>query len=326
MDVSIVTTLYRSSPYLKEFHRRMSSAAQKISDHYEIILVNDGSPDDSLETAIVLQKADHHVRVVDLSRNFGHHKALMTGLSFTHGDIVFLINCDLEEEPEDLEAFYKKMTSARDIDVVYGVHKKRKGNMLGRLAGSMFYAVLNRLTKTTFDSRMLFSRLMTRRYVKSLLEFRENELFLIGLWQLTGYRQVPHEIATRFKGESSYTLRKKVALAVNAVTSFTDKPLVYISYLGVFISLISGSFILYIMARKILFSAPLLGWTSLIVSIWFVGGLLLLCMGVIGIYLSKIFIETKRRPYSIVRAVYPSDNAMLDIESTGNPDAQKTQT
>ncbi len=309
MELSIVTTLYRSSPYLEEFYRRMSAEAQKITFDYEIIFVNDGSPDDSLQKVLSLHAADPKVRVIDLSRNFGHHKAVMTGLSYAKGEKVFIINNDLEEVPEDLPAFNKALTENPDCDVVYGVHPQRKGNLIRRSAGNFFYAVLNRLSRTRFNNDMVFSRLMTRRYVMSLLRFRESELFLVGVWDLTGYNQIPLEIGSHFKGRSSYTLRKKVAMAINAVTSFSDKPLVYISYLGVALSGLSGFYILMLFIKKLFFSDPILGWTSVIVSIWFVGGLLLFSMGLVGIYIAKIFVETKNRPYSIVKAEYPSPAA-----------------
>lgn len=313
MELSIVTTLYYSSRYLQEFYRRISESALRITVDYEIIFVNDGSPDDSLDTVVSFQKRDRHVKVVDLSKNFGHHKAAMTGLSFATGRKIFLINCDLEESPEDLLTFNNVMSSNLDCDVVYGINKRRKGNFIRRSIGNLFYMILNRLAKTRFENGMTFSRLMTRRFVKSLLSFRENELFIVGLWHLTGYKQIPVEIETRYKGISSYTFQKKIDLAINAITSFSNKPLVYISYLGILISFISGSFIVYLVAAKLFFAAPLLGWTSLIVSIWFVGGLMLLSLGVIGMYLSKIFIETKHRPYSIVKDTYPS--AMLSQSS-----------
>jgi len=304
MDLSIVTTLYYSAPYLEEFYKRITESVKKITDDYEIIFVNDGSPDNSLEVVLDFYKKDHRVRVIDLSRNFGHHKAIMTGLRWAKGDKIFLIDCDLEEAPENLELFYHKHSAQPEFDVIYGIQDVRKGSYFRRLFGELFYIILNFLSGLNINSKMVHSRLMTKRYVKSLLKFRESELFFLGLCYLTGYKQDSVTISTYYKGKTTYTLKKKIALVINAVTSFTDKPLLYIFNIGLVISFISGLFAVYLTIRKIFLGIPVLGWTSLIVSLWFIGGLLSLFMGIIGIYLSRIFIETKRRPFVIIRKIY----------------------
>ena len=137
MRLSIVTTLYRSAPFIREFYRRVSAAASTVTGEYEIIFVNDGSPDESLELATQIVDKDSRVRVVDLSRNFGHHRAIMTGLGYARGDRVLVIDCDLEEEPEHLEQFWREM-EAGDADVIYGVQSDRKGRWLERVSGRVF--------------------------------------------------------------------------------------------------------------------------------------------------------------------------------------------
>ena len=134
MDLSIVTTMYQSAPHLEEFYRRCCVAAEKITQHYEIILVNDGSPDSSLDIAVSLHEGDERVRVIDLSRNYGHHKAMMTGLAHARGKLVFLIDCDLEEDPELLEPFHEELLVS-GADVTYGVQDSRGGRLFGRVAG-----------------------------------------------------------------------------------------------------------------------------------------------------------------------------------------------
>lgn len=304
MKFSIVTTMFCSAPHLKEFYHRMARSVQALSDDYEMVFVNDGSPDNSLDTALELQKLDPRIRVIDLSRNFGHHKAVMAGLSYTRGDYVFLIDCDLEEDPENLGMFYETITREADCDVVYGAQPSRKGAVTSRIAADLFYRVLNFLSAEEMDSQMVFSRLMSRRYVDSLLQFTESELFLVGLWKITGYHQKPVTIATHHKGDSSYTLGKKISLAVNGVTSFSNKPLLFISYLGGLISCGSLLLILYLLAMKLWFNLVLPGWTSVMISVWLIGGLIILCLGVIGIYIAKMFIEIKHRPSVIVRRDY----------------------
>ncbi len=306
--------MYLSAPYLKEFCSRSAAAARKITDDFEIILVNDGSPDNSLDIALSISREERKVKVLDLSRNFGHHKAAMTGLSYAEGNLVFLIDCDLEEDPENLELFYNEMRRNPDCDVVHGVVEKPKGGLLKRAIDRLFYIFFNMLSGVNVDRKVSFSRLMSARYVKSLVSHGENELFLLGLWYITGYKQIPVKITTRYKGATSYTLGKKISLAFNALTSFSYKPMLFISYIGIFMSFISGGYIAYLLFRKFFSGATLHGWTSMIVSIWFVGGLIMFSMGIVGIYISKIFIETKNRPYTIVRQFYKDGDS---DENTG---------
>ncbi len=145
MNLSIVTTLYYSAPYLHEFYTRICVEAEQMTDNYEVIFVNDGSPDNSLDIALSFCEKDSRVRVVDLSRNFGHHKAMMTGLMYAKGELIFLIDVDLEEPPESLTIFYEKFQNS-DVDVVYGVQGKRKGPWFNQVSGSLFYILFNFLS------------------------------------------------------------------------------------------------------------------------------------------------------------------------------------
>ena len=312
MDLSIVTTLYYSAPYLEEFYARVCAAAQGVTANFEIVLVNDGSPDDSLQTAISLHRKDQRVRVIDLSRNFGHHKAMMTGLTHACGELVFLIDCDLEEEPELLETFYRKL-KATEADVVFGVQQKRKGRLFERITGAIFFKLFNVLSTHPIPQNLITARLMTRKYVKALVQHRERETMIAGLWTLTGFDQVSLPVKKHLKTSSTYDLRRKVSHLVNAITSFSSKPLVLIFYLGCVILFLSSISALVLIIRKLFFGELLLGWPSLIVSIWLLGGLTIFCLGVIGIYLSKIFIEVKQRPYTIVKDVYPHATVPGDL-------------
>ncbi len=303
VEISVVTTLYRSDPFINEFYSRIKAQLEKLTQDYEIVFVNDGSPDQSLQTAISLYQQDRRVKVVDLSRNFGHHKAIMTGLAATQGELVFLIDVDLEEEPELLHAFLD-VYRANECDVVYGVQKTRKGSWFEKLSGEIFYRLSNRILGVELPRNLVTARLMSRRYVESLLRFRESTVFLGGIWQITGYTQVALPITKHSKGETSYTLARKFSLFVTAVTSFSSKPLIYIFYLGLFISLVAFLLIAYLLIRKIFFNSLLIGWTSLMASLWFLSGLSISIMGLLGIYLSQIFIEAKARPYTIIRTVY----------------------
>jgi putative glycosyltransferase len=303
MDLSIVTTLYCSADYLEEFYGRACAAAEKLTDNFEIIFVNDGSPDNSLEVALSLYQKDHRIRVVDLSRNFGHHKAIMTGLDHARGHLVFLIDSDLEEEPELLETFHAELT-ATGADVVFGVQQKRKGQFFERVSGALYFRVFNLLSTHPIPQNEINARLMTLEYVTALTQHREREFVMTGLWVLTGFKQIPITVRKHHKDVSTYGLRHKFSHLVNAITSFSSKPLVFIFYLGCFISLVSSVAAVDLIIRKILYGTLLEGWASLIVSIWLLGGITIFCLGVIGIYLSKIFIEVKQRPYTIIKETY----------------------
>lgn len=305
MDLSIVSSLYRSAPYLREFHRRASAAAQRLGLDYEILLVNDGSPDESLDIALELQRSDPRLCVIDLSRNFGHHKAMMTGLAHARGRRVFLLDADLEEEPELLLPFADTMERTA-ADVVYGVQESRKGGLLERMTGTFFYRLFQWLSAEEVAPNQLCARLMTRRYVLSLLEHRDREIFLAGLCSATGYRQVPLPARKHSKGTSSYTLARKISLAVNSVTSFSSRPLEAIFYLGAVILVLSLAAAALLIGRQLFFDQMLPGWASLMVGLCFMGGLNLFCIGIVGIYLAKVFSETKDRPYTVVRQVYPA--------------------
>ncbi len=281
----------------------MTAAAEKITPDFEILFVNDGSPDHALQVAQSLFAGDRRVKIIDLSRNFGHHKAMMTGLAHASGEWVFKIDCDLEESPEALQQFWEERQRT-GVDVVYGVQRARKGRLFERLSGGLFWRVFNLLSDQPVPANLVTACLMSRRYVAALVQHQDREIFLAGLSALTGFAQTPLVIDKLDKGSSTYGLRRKAAMLVNAITSFSSKPLIFIFYLGCLILLISGSAGVYLVVRRLFFGGYLEGWPSLIVSVWFLGGLTIFCLGVIGIYLSKVFMETKRRPFTIVRDVY----------------------
>jgi len=304
MKLSIVSTLYKSTRFIREFHARVSRVAAELAgDDYEILFVNDGCPENSLGVALEVVREDKHVVVVDLSRNFGHHKAMMAGLGEAKGELVFLIDSDLEEEPEQLLNFSQVMKEEA-CDVVYGVQGSRKGRWFERWSGALFYSIFDRITYIKHPRNLVTMRLMTRRYVDALLRFGEQEMVISCLWVITGFKQCA-QIVTKFKrGGTSYSLAARFRHAVNAVTSFSAAPLLLIFYSGLGIFCIALMYSLYLACLRIVSAQPVDGWTSLIVSVWFLGGLIILFLGVIGVYISKVFMETKRRPLSIIREVY----------------------
>jgi putative glycosyltransferase len=302
MKLSIVTTLYKSARYVEEFHRRASEAAQRMTDDYEIVMVDDGSPDNSLDIACTIARSDSHVRVVELSRNFGHHKAMMTGLDQSRGELCFLIDSDLEEDPALLREFFDKLR-ASDADVVYGFQEIRKGGMLERTGGKIAWYWIKRLYSIDIPANHCTVRLMRREYTDALLLHRESNTIIGGLWVITGFRQVGIPIAKGHRQESSYSPLLRLAAFFNGITSFSSAPLNLMAMFGMTVSLISFAFGIFVILQKLILNSAV-GWASLIVSIWFVGGVIVFCLGVIGVYISRIFIETKNRPYVIVRRIH----------------------
>jgi putative glycosyltransferase len=304
MRLSVVSTLFRSAAHLREFHRRASDAAARFADDdYEIVLVNDGSPDESLAIALHLQVADRHVRVVDLSRNFGHHQAMWIGLKHARGEWVFLIDCDLEESPEWLETLDAKMRET-SADVAFGVQEARGGSWLSRIAGSAFYRLFNALSNVPIPANLMTVRLMTRRYVDALLLHTEATFVISGLWARTGFLQVPVPFPKGRKRTTTYGVVRRLKLLVNSVTAFSEAPLFMIFYLGTALFASSLLAVAALAVRAVFFGKLMDGWPSLIVSIWFFGGLGVFCQGILGIYLARVFQEAKRRPVAIVRQVH----------------------
>jgi putative glycosyltransferase len=303
MKLSIVTTLYKSSPYIEEFYKRVTAAARHLVDEgYEIVMVNDGSPDDSLDIAIQLTRSDEHVIVIDLARNFGHHKAMMTGLEQAKGKKIFLIDSDLEEEPEWLLEFSKQMDEEQ-CDVVYGVQEKRKGSWFERWSGEIYYFILDWMLNIHHPRNITTARLMVRSYVEALLLHKEREIVISGLWIITGFKQHPRNVIKKSRSPTTYGIAQKFSHLINTITSFSSKPLIVIFFTGMVIFVSSLVYASILVINRIFFLRPLDGWTSIMVSVWLLGGIIISFLGVIGIYLSKIFSEVKQRPV-IVKGIF----------------------
>jgi putative glycosyltransferase len=304
MKLSVVTTLYNSAPFVEEFHRRVSAAARSITHDYEIVVVDDGSPDNSLDIACAIGRQDSHIKVIELSRNFGHHKALMAGMDHAAGDLVFLIDIDLEEPPELLETFHNHM-QREDCDVVFGFQERRKGGFIERQGGRAAWYLMDKLYSIKIPRNQCTVRLMRRSFVDALLRHRESTTVIGGLWVITGFHQLGVPITKGNRDGPSYTLLHRLTAMLNGMTSFSTAPLMAMVYMGMSVSFASFIIGLIVIIEKLLYNSAI-GWASLIVSIWFVGGVVVFCLGVIGIYISHIFIETKHRPYVIVRKIHQS--------------------
>ena len=190
--------------------------------------------------------------------------------------------------------------------MVYGQQATRKGGWFERISGDLFYRLLNWLSPEPMPRNPVMARLMTRRYVDSLTQHRDRELFFLGVLTIAGYEQVPVMVVKGSKGQTTYSLGRRISILVNAVTSFSNKPLVFIFYFGTLVSLLSLGGAAYLAIRWLFWGEYLVGWPSLIVSVWLLGGITIMSVGIIGVYLAKIFMEVKPRPYTVVRAVHRS--------------------
>lgn len=231
MHLSIVTTLFCSENEIAQFIERMFDSAAKITDDFELIIVDDGSPDKSVQIALSFAINDNRLKIIELSRNFGHQAALRTGLAESKGDTIFLIDSDLEEAPELIDTFYNCLIK-NQADSVYGVQEKRKGGLIERLTGSVFYKVINKLSFIPIPENILTVRIMTKQFKDALIQHKEHVVFFHGLCALTGFKQISYTIQKGNKGRTTYTTRKKINLAIDSITSFSNKPLIYLFNTG----------------------------------------------------------------------------------------------
>jgi len=202
-----------------------------------------------------------------------------------------------------MSTFHDAMLAAQ-ADVAYGIQTERSGGFLRRFFASLFYHLYNFLSDYPVPHNQIAARLMSKRYVAALTSHKDKEIFLGGLFVLAGFKQVPVVVNKTYKGKTTYNVRRRVAVLVNSITSFSVKPLIFIFVLGIVIIILAGLAALLLIIQRIFFGVFLAGWPSLIVSIWLLGGLTIFCLGIIGIYLSKVFMEGKDRPYTVIRSIY----------------------
>jgi putative glycosyltransferase len=303
--LSIVSTMYRSGGHLPVFIDECAAAAEhQAPGRWELVLVNDGSPDDSLAIALSRRDADPRITVVDLSRNFGHHPAMHAGLVHARGEWVFLIDCDLEVRPAVLSAFFTKL-SASGADLVYGYQEHRKGDWFERVSGRWFWRGINAISDVPVPENMLTERLMTRRFVNALLSLGDQDLFLGGMMSWTGFIQLGMPVEKRQRiGDSSYTLGRRMRLMLTAVSSFSTRPLTWLFNLGCATTLASFGYGAYLLFRRLAFNDTLVGFTSIMGLMTLGLGLLFMGLGLVGIYLGKVLEQVRGRPRYIVRDVH----------------------
>ena len=300
--LSIVIPCYNEEACLAELHRRVGNAARvAVGDSYEIVLVNDGSRDASWAAMEDLARGDRRVVAINLSRNHGHQLALTAGLDLCSGERILIIDADLQDPPELLPAMMAEM-DAQGADVVYAVRRARAGETaFKKTTAKLFYRLLSRMTDVEIPVDAGDFRLMSRRALDALLSLPEQARFIRGMVAWVGFRQVPiaYDRAERYSGMTKYPLAKMVSFALDAVTGFSTAPLRMASHVGLWLVLASVLLLLYI-AFGWLSGGTVPGWTSLMFVVVVLGAVQMFVLGLIGEYLGRLYIESKRRPLYIV--------------------------
>ena len=311
-ELSVVVPCYNEEESLAELYRRMKDVCEKADvKGYEIILVNDGSSDGSLEIMHDLVKKDKAVIAVDLSRNFGHEMAMSAGFAEARGDFIFVLDADLQDPPELLHPMLER--AHEGVDVVYGQRKVRKGETWFKLfAAKWFYKTMSYLSETKIPENVGDFRLMTRRVLDQFLAMSERHRYVRGMISWVGYTQeaFPYERDPRFAGVTKYPFIKLLHFGIDAISSFSIRPLrisLLFAFFGVFLAGLLSLYALY----GFFFKGSVAGWTSLAIMITFFSSLQLICIGVIGEYIGRIYMQVKDRPLYIVRKVYggPAEKA-----------------
>ena len=296
---SIVLPVFNEEGVLDELYRRLTAALEGIGRSYEILFVDDGSKDGSFAKLTALRAKDERVRAIRFSRNFGHHMAITAGMDASRGECVVLMDSDLQDQPEEIPKLLAKFDEG--FDVVYGVRTGKKHSIFKRASSWAFVKTINMLVAEGSINTHIF-RLVRRNVVDVVNSCREHSRFIVGLVSWAGFDQVGVPVAhgERFSGETKYSLWKMIKLALNSMTSFSNIPLQLASYTGFFAAFVAVSFGGWFVARKVLYNTAVEGWTSTMVAIFFLGGVQLLCIGILGEYVGRVFTVVQNRPLYVV--------------------------
>ena len=303
MKISVVTTSYNSSNHIEEFISRVESLFFEERFDYEIIIVDDGSSDNSINKIREIQSQKNKIILIELSRNFGHHPAISCGLKHANGDFIFLIDSDLEEDPQLFNEFFKELQKS-DLDLVYGQQKIRRGSLLEKISGNIYYSFLKYIAGFKLPRNMTTARLMKREYLDAYLKFNESEFLLGGITELTGFRKKGLFVKKTRRHKTNYKLFMKLQILVRSITNYSSRPLYLLFYTGLIISLVSFCLTFYIIFISFFREVDVPGWLTLVCLSYFGVGITILSNGIIAIYLKTIFIEVKKRPATIIRKIY----------------------
>lgn len=298
--ISIVSPVYMGEKMVSELVRRIKESVETITENFDIILVNDASPDASWEAIEQACANDKRVKGINLSRNFGQHYAITAGLNYAQGDWVVVMDCDLQDRPEEIPNLYKK--AQEGWESVFAQRKERKDSFLKRFFSRFFYMLFSYLTDTKQDPTVANFGLYHSKVIKSVLQMKDQIRFFPTMIQWVGYKKyyLPVQHEQRSEGKSTYNLKSLLNLAINSVLAFSDKPLRIIVKLGFFITVFSLLVSVLYFSMYIMGSIEMLGFTSLILSVWLLSGMIIFIVGFTGLYIGKIFEKVKQRPHYIV--------------------------
>lgn len=303
MDISVVIPMYGCRAAVNELHRRLCENLEKLTNSFEIIMVDDCCPQNSWEEIVKICEKDKRVKGIHLSRNFGQIKAITAGLDQSRGDWVVVMDCDLQDRPESIIELYNK--AQEGYDVVFARRKGRKDTWLTKRLSKLFYKVYDYFTDGNFDSPICNFSISKRKVIDSYCRMREHNRAFVMFVRWLGFNQTAIELEAdkRFEGKSSYNLKKKMKMAFEIITSQSNKPLLFSVKVGFFIALLSLIYIIYLVVRTLAFGDVLIGWTSIMASIYLATGILLCAIGVAGIYIGNIFEEAKNRPIYVISEI-----------------------
>ena len=305
--ISIVVPAYNEQDVLRVFHERLSPVLAKLGVHVEVIYVNDGSSDGTLEILRSLKATDERVAILDLSRNFGKEIALTAGLDHASGDAVIVIDADLQDPPELIPEFLQRWHEG--YDVVYARRTEREGeSALKKATAYVFYRIMQRASHVKIPEDAGDFRLLSRRAVDSLRQLREHHRFMKGLFAWIGYPQkaVFYQREARAAGKTKWNYWRLWNFALEGITSFTTAPLRFATYIGLLTALASFVYAAIVIYKTLAFGESVRGYPSLMVAILFLGGVQLFTIGIIGEYLGRMFNEAKQRPLYIVKDYLPA--------------------
>lgn len=300
MKISIVVPVYRGEQFLDELYQRVKKAVAAIASDWELILVNDQSPDGSWEIMRKLSKNDPAVKSIDLSRNFGQHFAITAGLTYATGDWIVVMDCDLQDTPEEIPALYQK--AQEGYDSVLAQRGKRQDGILKRLGSKVFYQVFSFMTDTRMDPSIANFGIYHRKVIQAILSMGDYIRYFPTMVQWVGFRktELPVQHTERNSGKSSYSFYKLLKLAINSILTFSDKPLRIIAATGLVVSLLSFVTALVFFIMALTGHIKVQGYASLILTLWFTSGMLMMTVGVVGIYVGKTFSQVKNRPTFLI--------------------------
>jgi dolichol-phosphate mannosyltransferase len=301
--ISVVIPVYQAEGCLQELYERLRAALKGLSADYEILLVEDGGADRSWEIILGLSQKDPHVKGIRFSRNFGQHYGITAGLDHCTGDWVVVMDCDLQDRPEEIPQLYRKAQEGYDVVLAKRAH--RHDGLFKRLSSFLFYKALSYFSDIPYNEQIGNFRIISKKVVVHFRSMREQLRFFGGMVTWLGFPTTSVEVRhdERFQGKSAYTFGKLWKLAGDSIIAYSDKPLRLSIRFGFFISTISLVYGLYIIYYALTHNTPVLGWSSLIVSLYFLGGIIIAILGIIGIYLGKTFEECKRRPLYVIDSV-----------------------